>query len=323
MGDSDTNSDIMWSPELIGYESTIGTTNGRESLLLSNLVDKQDHGHEGKVLHNVAFLEEIVVICIHLCFCSIHSEVFRGIVDAIWLRNPTTQIGIVTSGDDDGLGSTRKHLAISKTQARTGHILDNMAGEISSAWYQDGWYEDAISSAQEMLSDYYSTHPRAHRRIILLDGLDGYYSYNGSIPLGWSLSEGVPVHCVVTEMESAYTMYHLVSSAHCLQLAEISLKTGGKWFYWQPSDSKAIFDSEELAGRQRPPSIPEPAVMASLPSPLTTSSGSLNILSPSSTSSTTSMASHLVEERYSGSPESSSRKTRKLRGFFKSDSKKR
>lgn len=303
LGDSNTNSDILWNPELIGYESTIGTTNGRESLLLSNLVDKQDHGHEGEVLHNVAFLEEVVVICIHLYFCSKHPEVFQSIVAAIWFRNPTTQIGIVTSGNDDGLRSTRKHLAISKIQARTGHILDNMTGQISY-----GWYEDAMSSAHEMLGDYYSTHPRAQRRIILLDGLMDYYGYyeNGSVPLEWSLSEGIPVHCVVTEMEWIYGL-HLFNSAYCLQLAGISVKTGGKWFYWQPSDSKAIFNSEELAGRQyQPPSIPAPAVMASSPSPLTTSSGSLNILSPSSASSTTSMASHLVEERYSGSSESSS-----------------
>ncbi|OCK94221.1 uncharacterized protein K441DRAFT_677704 [Cenococcum geophilum 1.58] len=243
LGDSNTNSDILWNPELIGYESTIGTTNGRESLLLSNLVDKQDHGHE-EVLHNVAFLEEVVVICIHLCFRSKHPEVFQGIVAAIWLRNPTTQIGIVTGGNDDGLGSTRKHLAISKIQARTGQILDNMTGQFSYRWY-----EDAMSSAHEMLGDYYSTHPRAQRRIILLDGLMDYYGYydNGSVPLGWSLSEGIPVHCVVTEVEWAYDL-HLFNSAYCLQLAEISLKTGGKWFYWQPSDSKAIFNSEELAG---------------------------------------------------------------------------
>ena len=277
LGDSNTNSDILWNPELIGYESTIGTTNGRGSLLLSNLVDKEDHGHEGEVLHNVAFLEEVVVICIHLCFCSRHPEVFQDIVAAIWSRNPTTQIGIVTSGNDDGLGSTRKHLAISKIQARTGHILDNMTGQFSY-----GWYEDAMSSAHEMLGDYYSTHPRAQRRIILLDGLMDYYGYydNGSVPLGWSLSEGIPVHCVVTEMEWAYDL-HLFNSAHCLQLAEISVKTGGKWFYWQPSNSKAIFNSEELAGRQyQPPSIPAPAVMASSPSPPTMSSGSLNSLSP-------------------------------------------
>jgi len=250
LGDSDTNSDILWNPELIGYESTVGTTNGRESLLLSNLVDKQNHGHEGEVLHNVAFLEEVVVICIHLCFCSKHPEVFQGIVAAIWFRNPTTQIGIVTSGNDDGLGSTRKHLAISKIQARTGHILDNMTGRFSHRWY-----EDAMSSAHEMLGDYYSTHPRAQRRIILLDGMMDYYDYyvTGSVPLGWSFSEGIPVHCVVTETKSVYDL-HLIDSAYCLQLAEISVKTGGKWFYWQPSDSKAIFNSEELAGRQYQPS---------------------------------------------------------------------